>query len=680
MGPEQFVAPMADNNGGAQRRVAQAAQHRVDQTQELLCDTFRGSVRRWLITSPITAAAIFLIFYVTDAMTTGLCALVILACGAVLHAVVLSNRVAGCIWLPIVGYSMYLAALALLPAFALPVSLNGQISLLLVIAIALPMVGVALSANRTAAMTAISIGGAASLVGWLVQPDAFDPVLPEVLFVAVTVLTLGIVEEVASQHMKIAANSVHIQQSKEIDPLTRLYRRSTFLGLIEQSRLLGDPGGLYFIDIDRFKVINDTLGHQAGDQLLIAVAERIRSALGPDDFAGRIGGDEIGVFIAGQTPDNIASTALRLTSIFDRDFRLIDHQVPVAASISAVAAGESTSGAVLMHQADIAMHAAKRDGRPLRIFDDKMRAELVRLEQAELDLRTALKNGEIGAHLQPIVNLETGTVTSFEALGRWSQDDAAIPAADFFVSAKQSNLLPDVTRAVASDLIDFSHSIDQLSQADDRSDIPTLGINVEAGDLGAFLSWLEGQPVDPANWLIELTETQILNNYEEAVREVRRAVAMGIGVVLDDFGTGYSSLYRILHLPLTGLKIDASFVAQLLHSKTARTIVSSTVHIAHSCGLYVVAEGVETLAQAKALRNLGVTRMQGYYFCRPVSLDCALAVVTDLKAGSSGPVPLRPSRLPTANGHSMCRYEDVQRLIRSAQSTAPSERRSYSLP
>jgi|GEM_PF-1683415 len=649
---------------------------RHDQVDDLLCETYCSSIRRWLFTTPVSMAAIMLVFAVADATLTGLVAVATLSYGAIVHLATLRLGRLQRGWWPIIAYSSYLATLGIWPAVAMPETLNGQIALLLVVAIALPMVGVALSANQWAAISSIIAGGAASLLGWISQPDAFDPYLPELALIISTVLSLSIVDEVSTQHRKLATSTVHVVRSKQIDPLTGLYRRSTFLDLIEDSLLDERNGTLYFIDINRFKVVNDTLGHQAGDQLLLMVAKRVSAALGDGDFAGRIGGDEIGIFMPGQTPDEVAATAMHLTRLFDDDFSLINHRVPVTASISAVSADETSSGAALMHQADIAMHAAKRDGRAMRIFDNQMRAELVRLEQTELDLRAALKNQEIGAHLQPIVDLTTGTVRSVEALGRWTRDGAAVAAADFFLSAKQSNLLPDITRAVAGDLIDFSDSITKLSDAPDRSDIPTLGINVEAGDLGDFLDWLDQQPVDPANWLVELTETQILNNYDEAVRDVRRAVAMGLGVVLDDFGTGYSSLYRILHLPLAGLKIDASFVAQVLHSPTARTIVSSTVHIADSCGLYVVAEGVETLGQAEALLELGVTMMQGYYFCRPVNPDLTLAVVADLKSDGPGPVTLRTTPHLHRNDHYLCQFGDLERLVTRAQDAELVEHRS----
>lgn len=653
---------------------------KAEQIADLLCKSFRASVRRWFFSTPLMTPIVLMMFAATDALMTGLVAAAVGLFGMVLHGLAIWTSWFVCSRCQVAGYVAYSAAMGLLPLFVMPESVNGQIALLLLVAIALAMNGVAMSAHRPTGTLATLTVGVASIAAWTTAPTAFDPSLPAITFAGVTLLSLGIVDDLARQHVRLATSSVHVLRGKQIDPLTDLYRRSTFLDLVEKSLIESGSGGLYFIDIDRFKVVNDTLGHQAGDQLLRTVAHRVQSVLGPDDFAGRIGGDEIGVYIPGQTPDVIASTALRLTGIFEDDFRLIDHQVPVAATISAVSTDPSSSGAALMHQADIAMHAAKRDGRRLRVFDNQMRAELVRLEQTELDLRAALKNDEIGAHLQPIIDLATGTVCNFEALGRWTRADSSVPAADFFVSAKQSNLLPDITRAVATDLMEFSDSIERLSAVPDRSDVPTLGINVEAGDLGSFLAWLDDQPVDPTNWMVELTETQILNNYEEAVRDVRRAVDMGIGVVLDDFGTGYSSLYRILHLPISGLKIDASFVAQLLHSHTARTIVSSTVHIANSCGLYVVAEGVETYEQASALLDLGVTRMQGYYFCRPVSLQRSLAVVQEIKADNPGPVALRPTSHLQADDHFTCNYGDIKRLVVKAQLLAPTEQRSFSLP
>lgn len=559
-------------------------------------------------------------FWIVGALDTGLTFSAVVLFGALFHLLAIKREsfIDGP-WF-VAGYVAYAVATGLVPLVAMPAGINAQAALLLATLVSMPLISFALSAHFRAASSWVVVTAIVSSISWLLAPSQFDSLFPQVVLLSIACLSLAVGAQGAAQQRALAEALVDARTNSQIDTLTGLYRRTAFMQMIEESLRSDGDACLFFIDIDRFKVVNDTLGHQAGDQLLTAVAGRVRGALRGSDYAGRMGGDEIAVFVHGSSPDVALEIAARLGRLFEQDFQLLHHSVAVAASIGLVCAkGGDRSAVELVHHADTAMYAAKRDGQVVRLFDSRMHADLLQVEETELDLRASLRRGDVGAYLQPIVDASRGEIVGFEALGRWHRSGAVVPAADFFASAEQSNLLPEVTRAVAGDIVDLSQRL---------SPVPMVGVNVEAGDLGRFLDWLAMQPVDLTRWVVELTENQVVDNYAEADRDVRRAAAMGVGVILDDFGKGYSSLTRILRLPIMGLKIDRSFVAEMLHNETARAIVSSAVHLASECELIVIAEGVETAEQTEALLDMGVRLMQGYHFHRPAEIEASIELLS----------------------------------------------------
>jgi len=593
--------------------------------RELMDQAFRGLIMRWAASTPFNVLAATFTFWLVDALVTGLVLSVVMLFGCIPHALVLTQRVSADDPRSLALYGLWAVASGLVPLVAMPGSEAGQYLLLLFALLSMPLAAFALSAKPVLASVWLASICVASVVAWSLADHIFASAIPQLSIIWLAPLSAMQAIESGRQQQHIVDASVQARLAGERDALTGTLRRTAFMEQVEDVLLLRQPACLFFIDIDRFKLINDTLSHQAGDQLLAAVAERLRGVLRNADLIGRMGGDEFAVCVEDVSRAGAMAIAQKLTSVFEHEFQLLQHRVAITASIGVVwSDGSSVSATELLHHTDTAMYAAKRDGASVRLFDEAMHDQLLREQDVELELRASLRRGEVSAHLQPIVNVELGRIVAYEALGRWSRKGKVIPAADFIVSAERSNLLPAVTRAVATELIDLTIALGPAES-------PRLGVNVEAGDLGPFLDWLADEPIDPSRWTVELTESQIVHNYADTERHVRRAAAMGLNVFLDDFGKAHSSLTRVLRLPITGLKLDASFVAEMQHNPTARAIVSSTVHLARECDLVVIAEGVETQDQVDALLAVGITLMQGYHFAPPASI----AESTDLLTGSA---------------------------------------------
>lgn len=577
-----------------------------------------ASLHRWMLMAPFATIATVGVFWSADALGTGLVLAGIVLFGASLHVLAVNTQWFIGHWSFLPAYLSFAVSFGVLPFLALPQSQNGQVLLMLFGAVSLLMAGTALSARRRLAIWWVITGGTLMTVGWLVVDTQLDSYFPAIAFATLTILATAGLDESSARHRRLVDYAIAALDASQVDSLTGLYRRQPFLEQIELSMQVNGLGSLFFIDINRFKVINDTLGHKAGDQLLVATAERVGSVLSDGDLAGRIGGDEIAVFAPNLSRSDAPELADRLVALFADEFRLLGRRVGISVSIGvATSTEEGMAVADLIHFGDVAMYAAKRDGRSVRFFDEEMRANLLHLEETELALRTSLRQRRVVAYAQPIVDLSRGRIVAFEALGRWNRDGTIVTASDFYGSAQQGGLLPDITRAVATDVIDLTTSLDVAQR-------PLVAINVEAGDLGSFLEWTTANAVDPRLWILEITEGQILENFAEAAQHLHIASDMGFMVVLDDFGTGYSSLSRILELPIDGLKVDVSFVQAMLTDERARAIVSSIAHLASACDLLVSAEGVETQEQVEALREVGIELMQGFYFGHPEPLANAL--------------------------------------------------------
>jgi diguanylate cyclase (GGDEF)-like protein len=456
----------------------------------------------------------------------------------------------------------------------------------------------------------------------------------------------GLADALREERSRIEQTNVELRDLNEQlahqvahDTLTDLANRQLFHGhlteRLAEARLGAGQVAVLFLDIDRFKFVNDSLGHAIGDDLLVAVADRVQGCLGDHDVLARIGGDEFTVLLAG-LPDHRAAyeTATRIRSALREPFALGHRQVRVSASIGIAfdASGHDSADDLLRH-ADSAMYHAKSNGRDrVEVFDDSLRASLARRIDEEHELRKAIELEQIVSWFQPEVDLFTGRIVGAESLARWVHPQRGVLSAGLFVPlAEESGLVHELALCLNRDATRARAALRDVMGADMR-----IRLNVSAAQLmypeqlDAFLAHLDDIGLDPRMIGFEVTETAVINDLDIARRWLDQARAAGITVALDDFGTGYSSLALLSQLPLDGVKIDLSFVREMMTSTAARAVVLATVELADVLDLQVVAEGVETPEQAAALRDVGVHRAQGYLWSPAVPL----ATLHDWLAGS----------------------------------------------
>ncbi|MDT0632839.1 EAL domain-containing protein [Rubrivirga sp. S365] len=421
------------------------------------------------------------------------------------------------------------------------------------------------------------------------------------------------------------------------DDLTGLPNRARFRDRIDRIMASGAPFGVLFIDLDRFKVVNDSLGHEAGDGLLKTVAARLRRAVGVHDGAlvARLGGDEFGVIVpetGGAAGGATEAVAYAVLDALGAPVDLGARAVQPGASVGVVARGEAYADReALLRDADTAMYAAKHAGRGgVTVFDPSMHEAAAARFGLEHDLRQAIDDGQLRALFQPIVDLDSGAAVGFESLVRWQHPDLGLLGPDRFLPvAEEVGLVAEVDRwvleATCREMGRWAPHLDADS---------LLWISVNCSDqtfLAAGLAERARAAADaaglrPEHVVLELTERALVD--ADAAREALAAIrAHGLQLCVDDFGSGYSSLGLLHTLPVDGLKIDRSFVTGLGTSRAARSLVRAVVQIADDLGLRVVAEGIETADQLAALRDLGCPLGQGYLFSRPVPPDAARALL-----------------------------------------------------
>lgn len=419
------------------------------------------------------------------------------------------------------------------------------------------------------------------------------------------------------------------------DPLTELPNRALFWDRLEQalSRLRRRGGGIavLFVDLDGFKKINDSLGHAAGDRVLVEVADRVRSALREPDTVARLGGDEFGVLV--EDLDGAADAeevAERLTSAFAAPMILATHEAYLSASVGIALAGPTVgqTGAValepddLVRQADSAMYRAKEEpGSHFRVFDPERDTRAAGRLQRENELRRAIEQREFVLHYQPVYAMATGELAAVEPLVRWRHPDGHVRApGEFLPLATETGLVRALGRWVVRE------TLRQAAEWNGRLP-PERAVRVhpnssasefEAPDFVELVDEaLVATGLAPELVYLEITEQVALSSVQR-VRELRR---LGIRIAIDDFGTGYSSLTHIKQLEVDVLKVDRSFVAGLGRDETDEAIVETILTLAHELGLEVVAEGVETPEQRAWLEERGCTHAQGYLLGRPVPAD-----------------------------------------------------------
>ena len=406
------------------------------------------------------------------------------------------------------------------------------------------------------------------------------------------------------------------------DSLTGLLNRHGVEERIAQLTATDSPAAVLYVDIDRFKLINDNFGHKMGDLLLQVIAARLREAT-RTGIAGRLGGDEFVLLLPGEDcAENVAATARMLMGLLTKPFAISSEQFLLTCSIGiALHPADINDGLTLIERADIAMYRAKQSGRnAYRFYDAAMNVENHRRLELEADLRLALKRHEFVLHYQPKVSLKTGEILGAEALVRWRHPATGlILPTQFIALAEETGLIVPlgtwVMRAACAQALLWSRA--GLKPV-------RIAVNVSARQFAepGFVDTVADILLDtglPGTCLeIEITESMIMNDIEHTISIFNALRNLGVVLSIDDFGTGYSSLSYLKRFPISVLKIDQSFVRDIEHDQDNRAIVASIIGLAHNLQLQVLAEGVETVAQLDYLQQQGCDEIQGYYFSRPI--------------------------------------------------------------
>lgn len=445
------------------------------------------------------------------------------------------------------------------------------------------------------------------------------------------------VEELSRHIAEQERISVQLQESKDHfrhaafhDALTNLPNRALLAEnlkfVIERAKQHEDyQFAVLFLDLDRFKNVNDSLGHSIGDQLLITMARRLESCIREVDMVARLGGDEFAILLDGISSQSEATNmARRIQEKLQSPFNLSGHEVFTSTSIGiAVSSTGYDDPENMLRDADTAMYRAKAQGKACyEVFDKGMHTHAVYVLQMENDLRRAIEREELRVYYQPIVALENGQLAGFEALIRWQHPERGfINPSDFIPLAEDTGLIVPlglwILKRACQQLCKW-----QWQSPANRSlfmSVNLSGKQVAQPDLVAEIGdILEETHVDAKHLKLEITESAVMENAEMAARLLKRLKALGVQLSIDDFGTGYSSLSYLHRFPVNTLKIDRSFVGRIGEAAENIEIVRTVISLAENMGMEVVAEGVETLSQLTQLRKLKCQYGQGYLFSRPV--------------------------------------------------------------
>jgi diguanylate cyclase (GGDEF)-like protein/PAS domain S-box-containing protein len=449
------------------------------------------------------------------------------------------------------------------------------------------------------------------------------------------VLVRGIAQHEGHQAVRMAGSLTDITQRGVFDPLTGLPNRQLMNEYLKHAHSYSQrhddaPAAVLFIDLNRFKEVNDSLGHQTGDLLLLEFSKRLQATLRGEDKIARLGGDEFVVLIEGLDQAAVLAVAERLSQETSRVYELAGHQVFSSSSIGIVThlqRYEQTSD--ILRDADIAMYRSKAQKIPFLLFSDDMFKQVSDRQRLESDLRQAIAKQELFLVYQPVVNLKSRAIVGFETLLRWNHPDGLIPPVEFIPIAEDTGLIIPIGAWV---LEQACRQLQTWIQTFGCSDL-YITVNLSSRQLAQsnlvpFIQTLLEQTALPARSLqLEITESVIIENQQAAIEKLQALKDMGIRILMDDFGTGYSSLNYLTNLPIDRLKLDRSFINQIEHNPKILEVVRTILTLAKNVDMSVIAEGIETASQATLLTELECGFGQGYLFAKPQRIELIEALL-----------------------------------------------------
>jgi len=412
------------------------------------------------------------------------------------------------------------------------------------------------------------------------------------------------------------------------DPLTGLANRALFVDRVEHALARGERDGMrvavLFVDLDDFKTINDSLGHNGGDEVLVAVAGRLRECFRPGDTFARFGGDEFAILVEDTSLSNATSVAYRIVDALGEPFSIGGREVMIHASVGIeFAEAQGTRTDELLRNADVAMYVAKGKGKArYQLFEPSMHTAALRRLEIKADLRRAVEKDEFVLHYQPIVSLNGGALLGMEALVRWNHPERGLlPPLDFISVAEQSGLITPLGRWV------LREACRQATKWPLSNPSISLSVNVsttqfqQPGLVEDVANALWDSGLDPSILTLEITESVLVHDTDAVIEKLHRLKDFGVKVAIDDFGTGYSSLGYLRRFPIDILKIDKSFIDGVGNGAEEAAITQAIIKLGESLGLEVVAEGIELPEQIDALQLLRCERGQGFFFSAPVDAE-----------------------------------------------------------
>ena len=442
-------------------------------------------------------------------------------------------------------------------------------------------------------------------------------------------------------------NEELILQQANFDTLTGLPNRNLFADRLSQAlsraNRINAQGALLFVDLDRFKLVNDTLGHSAGDKLLKETSERLKVCLRSSDTAARLGGDEFAIILPDITdPYVVKSVAQKILESLSQPYLIDNHEAFVSGSIGiTIYPDDGQDAEHLVRNADSAMYKAKEHGRnTYQFYTAEMNDAALHKRELENSLHQALREQEFTLHYQPIWNIHSGALEAVEALIRWQHPvHGLISPSDFIPVAEEVGLISKIGAWVMEEACWFGASLYQYCDTPPKISVNVSSRQIQRLDVAELTeSVLQMTGMTGDRLIVEITESILIADEQKTHQQLERLRDMGIDIAIDDFGTGYSSLSYLKKYPISRLKIDRSFVNDLAHDAEDRALVSGIISLASSLSLKVIAEGVETREQVELIREMGCHSIQGFYFDQPLEGPALVALLEKQPVPDASPV------------------------------------------